>query len=101
MIHHTEVLHGPPTASEEEMLAGALALMTAHAQASVADKRSLAHSISVQVLRLATGRTLSAEFRVALAVLAAHWAVLAEDPSPPHLPDGDRQLWHAAPGSVQ
>jgi hypothetical protein len=101
MIHHSEVLPGPPTASEEEMLAGALALMTAHAQASVADKRSLARTIAVQVQRLASGRTLSAEFKVALAVLAAHWAALAEDPSPQHLPDGDRQLWHPAPVSLQ
>ncbi len=101
MIHHSEVLPGPPTASEEEMLAGALALMTAHAQASVADKRSLAHSISVQVQRLASGGTLSAEFKGALAVLAAHWAALAEDPSSQHLPDGDRQLWHPAPVSLQ
>lgn len=98
---HREVLPGPPTASDEEMLAGALALMTAHAQASVEDKRALARSISKQVLRLASGKTLSAGFKVALAVLAAHWAVLAEDPSPQHLLDGDRQLWHPAPVSLQ
>ncbi|HEY0885655.1 MAG TPA: hypothetical protein VGE20_10260 [Ramlibacter sp.] len=66
-----------------------------------AEKRSLARSISVQMLRLAGGRTLSDEFKVALAVLAAHWALLADDPSPQHLPDGDRQLWHPAPVSVQ
>lgn len=88
-------------ASEEEMLASALVLMTAHAQARAGDKRSLAHSIAVQVQRLAGGQSLSAEFRVALAVLAAHWSALAEDPSPQHLPDGDRQLWHPAPASLQ
>lgn len=98
---YREVLPGPATASDEELLASALALMTAHAQASAKDKRSLAHSVSVQVLRLASGRTLSTEFQVALAVLAAHWAVLAEDPSPQHLPDSDRQLWHPAPVSLQ
>ena len=101
MIRHSEVPPGPPAASDEEMLASALALMTAHAQSDIADKRALARSVSVQVQRLAGGKTLSAEFRVALEVLAAHWALLAEDPSPQHLPDGDRQLWHPAPVSVQ
>lgn len=95
-----EVQPEPPV-SDEEMLAGALALMTAHAQAGDADRRSLARSISAQVLRLACGGSLSAEFRAALAVLAAHWSVLAEDASPQHLPDGDRQLWHPAPRALQ
>ncbi len=101
MIRTGDTPSGLQADSDEEILAGALALMTAHAQASEQDKRSLAQSISVQVLRLASGKTLSAQFKVALAVLAAHWALLADDPSVQHLPDGDRQLWHPAPGSVQ
>lgn len=101
MILNGDGAAGPRTDSDEEILASALALMTAHAQASEQDKRSLARSVSVQVLRLAGAQTLSEQFKVALAVLAAHWALLADDPSPQHLPTGDRQLWHPAPGSVQ
>lgn len=100
MTRSGDVPSGSQAESDEEILAGALALMTAHAQAAEQDKRLLARSISVQVLRLASGKTLSAQFKVALAVLAAHWAVLADDAPPQHLPDGDRQLWHPAPGSV-
>ena len=87
--------------SDEELLAGALALMTAHAQANADDRCPLAHAISGHVLQLAQQPSLSTEFRVALSILAAHWDVLAADPSSQIDPQGDHHLWHSAPMRVQ
>ena len=86
---------------DEELLAGALALMTAHAEAPLQRQTELARAVGAHVLLIASDLSASAEFRQLLAVLSAHWGVLADVQRHSELPSGDPRLWHLAPAQVQ
>lgn len=68
--------------SAEALLAGTLALMTGHAEATDAgERRLMAQKISGNLSQLAEHPVLSPHFRTALSALMAHWqALLAEGP---------------------
>lgn len=85
----------------EALLAGTLALMTAHAQACCTNSRSVMEAkILANLSQLANQPGLSPQFRAALGNVRRHWQVMhgacadaatAEDP----------RLWHASPASFQ
>jgi hypothetical protein len=82
---------------DEELLASALALMTAHAEAPRQRQIELASVVGRHVLLIAVDLSASSEFRQILSVLAAHWNVLADPRARTELPSGDPNLWHPAP----
>ena len=82
----------------EETFAKALALMTAHAQAAAAERVVLAQAVSAQLAKIACVACTSAECRLALSVLAAHWAAMSD---PAVNLEGDIALWHVAPAFIQ
>lgn len=86
---------------DEELLAGALALITAHAEACAQRRAELAPVVGAHVLLLATDLSASLEFRRVLSVLSAHWQALAGGRYAAQAPSGDPLLWHFAPARVQ
>lgn len=86
---------------DEELLASALALMTAHAQAPRQRQFELASTVGTHVLLIALDVSASADFKRVLSVLAAHWNVLADPRAHTEAPSGDPCLWHAAPPRLQ
>lgn len=87
-----------PSSPGEETFAGALALMTAHAQARDGERAALARAVSAHLVRIASVACASAGCRLALSVLAAHWAAISDERV--ELPE-DVLLWHVAPATVQ
>jgi hypothetical protein len=96
---HADEEYGMPCA--EALLAGALALMTGHAQACCDGQRDLmARKVADNLQLLARHPSLSAEFRSMLVQLQRRWA--AQDggtDSAPRLPP--QVLWHKAPEGLQ
>lgn len=84
--------------SGEETFAGALTLMTAHAQAPAEERAALARAVSAQLVRIASIACGSPECRLALSVLAAHWAALSDARIDSK---EDVLLWHVAPATIQ
>ena len=83
----------------EAILAGSLALMTGHAQATCARQRqALGAKIASNIGLLAEHPHLSAAFRQALSQLRVHWERLQESPCSPQT---DTRLWHSPPGALQ
>jgi hypothetical protein len=83
--------------SAEALLAGTLALMTGHAEATDAgERRLMAQRISGNLLQLAEHPLLSPHFRMALSALMAHWeALLAHGPEGESAAEG-RWVWYPA-----
>jgi hypothetical protein len=96
---HADEEYGMPCA--EALLAGALALMTGHAQACCAGQREhMARKVADNLQLLARHPSLSAEFRSMLAQLLQRWAVQDRgDEGVPRLPP--QVLWHKAPEALQ
>jgi hypothetical protein len=83
----------------EALLAGTLALMTAHVQACCDGHRArIVDKVNDNLAQLAGNCALSPPFRTALWNLRIHWQML-KDAAP--LPARDPQLWHAGTHSVQ
>lgn len=82
----------------EAILAGTLALMTAHAQADCAGQRHVMRARIVSHLgQLAGHSLLSPAFRTALGQLRGQWERLPDQ----HGTDCEREAWHPAPGTLQ
>lgn len=83
--------------SAEALLAGTLALMTGHAEATDASvRRLMAQRISSNLSQLADHPVLSPHFRMALSALMAHWqALLAHGPEGESAAEG-RWVWYPA-----
>ena len=63
--------------SAEAILAGTLALMTAHAEAACSvQRRRMAQKVELNLAGLAEHPALSLHFRLALSALKAHWQLL-------------------------
>lgn len=82
----------------EEAFAGALALMTEHARSAGEEQSALARTVSMYLMEIATAACPSAQCRLALLVLAAHWASMAEARS---FSQQEIVSWHVAPGTIQ
>lgn len=91
--------YGMPCA--EALLAGALALMTGHAQACCAGQRGvMARKVADNLHMLARHSALSPEFRTMLAKLQQRWA--QQDAGPHDLVRLPPQvLWHKTPEALQ
>ncbi len=96
---HADEEYGMPCA--EALLAGALALMTGHAQACCAAQRELMARKVADNLQLLAGHCgLSPDFRALLSRLQHHWVRQDQaDPGPLRLPP--QPLWHKTPEAVQ
>ncbi|MGC3985292.1 MAG: hypothetical protein QM777_11480 [Pseudorhodoferax sp.] len=96
---HADEEYGMPCA--EALLAGALALMTGHAQACCAGQRDLmARKVSDNLQLLARHPALSAEFRSMLVQLQQRWTTQdAGGRDMLRLPP--QVLWHKAPEGLQ
>jgi hypothetical protein len=83
----------------EAMLAGTLALMTAHVQACCDGQRArIVDKVNDNLAQLAGNPALSPPFRTALWNLRIHWQMLKDaEPQPAR----DPRLWHAGHQSVQ
>ena len=85
----------------EALLAGTLALMTAHTQACCANHRSrMEAKILSNLSQLGNQAGLSPQFRAALANVRRHWQVLhgaCADAATAQ----DARLWHASSASFQ
>lgn len=82
----------------EALLAGALALMTGHAQACCDGRRQLlARKVADNLQLLAQHAALSPDFRAMLGRLQQHWA--QQDSSQAQL--SPQALIHRAPGTLQ
>lgn len=87
-----------PMPCAEALLAGTLALMTAHAQACCDGHRAqMAAKIVDNLSRLAEHPLLTPQFHTMLWNLRTRWQLQRE-----HQPaERDARLWHAGPGSLQ
>ncbi|WP_326539254.1 hypothetical protein [Pseudorhodoferax sp.] len=96
---HADEEYGMPCA--EALLAGALALMTGHAQACCAGQRDLmARKVADNLQLLARHPSLSAEFRSMLVQLQRRWS--EQDRGAEGLVRLPPQaLWHKAPEGLQ
>lgn len=82
----------------EALLAGTLALMTGHAQAGDAARRSLmADKIVANLAQLTGDPTLSETFKAALWKLSCHWQVMHPAPAAQR----DPHLWHSRAAALQ
>lgn len=86
------------TLTTEEAFACALALMTEHARAPGEVQAALAWTVSMYLTGIAGAACPSADCRLALLVLAAHWASMAEVRKSGR---EDIALWHVAPAAIQ
>ena len=85
----------------EALLAGTLALMTAHAQGCCEPHRLLlTRKVAEHLAQLGAHPMLSQQFRHVLGNLQTLWQLQLEKGAAPTVPRDDR-LWHAAPGAVQ
>ena len=67
----------------EAILAGTLALMTAHAEAACkVQRRRMAQKVELSLAGLAEHPALSLHFRLALSALTAHWQLLEYQDKP-------------------
>lgn len=83
----------------EALLAGTLALMTAHAQACCDERRQLmAAKIVANLSQVIEQPAMSPQFQAAMWNLRTHWQGLQAQSV---APAADRQLWHAQPSSLQ
>lgn len=87
-----------PASTREEAFAGALALMTEHARAPGEVQAALAQSVSMYLMAIAGAACPSADCRLALLVLASHWASMAQVRS---FRRDDIVLWHVSPATIQ
>lgn len=89
----------------EALVASTLALMTGHAQACCAERRTeMARQTASNLLSLAQNPLMSAGFRAMAHNLHARWATpaLAGDvPSPVSPSEQSRALWHTTPEVIQ
>lgn len=101
---HADEEYGMPPA--EAMLAGALALMTGHAQACCADQRALmAHKTAEQLWLMSEHPAVSGGLREMARQLHARWVVpgaVGENARAAAV-DGEpsRALWHTTPEVIQ
>lgn len=86
------------TWTREEAFAAALALMTEHAKAPDEGQAALAQTVSMYLMGIASAFCPSTDCRLALLVLAAHWASMGEARS---FRDEDVVLWHVSPATIQ
>lgn len=85
----------------EALLAGALALMTGHAQACCAGQRdAMAHKVAEHLQLLQRHPALSAQFRAMLGQLQPRWAAQERGVDAP-LQRAPQVLWHRAPEGLQ
>lgn len=67
----------------EAILAGTLALMTAHAEAACNfQRRRMAEKVELNLVGLSAHPALSLHFRLALSALGAHWQLLEQQEKP-------------------
>ena len=86
----------------EAMLAGTLALMTAHAQACCDDHKTLmARKIASHLLVLSEHPLLSPPFKTMLWNLREHWCGRVEPRQSTPTAQSEQGLWHASPSAVQ
>lgn len=95
---HADEEYGMPCA--EALLAGALALMTGHAQACCDGQRAhMAGKVADSLHLLSRHAGLSPDFRAMLRRLQRRWVPQEAGPAEPLLPP--QTLWHQAPGAWQ
>lgn len=85
----------------EALLAGTLALMTAHVQACDTHRVLMARRIGGQLRELAAHPMLSPQFKTMLWNLGARWGGEGGQTAPEARPASERPLWHATPDTVQ
>ena len=86
----------------EALLAGTLALMTGHVQASCAAQRdAIAPKVVSNLLCLSTHPLLSAPFKTMLGNLRGRWQEQIQAHQAVRVLASDHRLWHASPTLVQ